>query len=164
MKLTFPPLLTETELQALYQRARSATADSSLQNLLEQRQAGDVASRYRGAGLDYAESRPYQPGDEPRFMHWSVTARTGKPHVKQFREERRPAVFIVLDRRKAMRFGTKVRLKAAQAARVAALIAFAATQQGWAASGVILEAQPHWFPASTDTHAVWEFVHHCAAT
>ena len=164
MKLTFPPLLTETELQALYQRARSATADSSLQNLLEQRQAGDVASRYRGAGLDYAESRPYQPGDEPRFMHWSVTARTGKAHVKQFREERRPAVFIVLDRRTAMRFGTKVRLKAAQAARVAALIAFAATQQGWAASGVILEAQPHWFPASTDTHAAWEFVRQCAAT
>lgn len=164
MKLTFPPLLTETELQALYQRARSATADSSLQNLLEQRQAGDVASRYRGAGLDYAESRPYQPGDEPRFMHWSVTARTGKPHVKQFREERRPAVFIVLDRRSAMRFGTKVRLKAAQAARVAALVAFAATQQGWAVSGVILEAQPHWFPTSTDTHAVWEFVRQCAAT
>ncbi|WP_308873158.1 hypothetical protein [Thiothrix subterranea] len=56
-----PPILTETELQALYQRARSATADASLQNLLEQRQAGDVASRYRGAGLDYAESRPTNP-------------------------------------------------------------------------------------------------------
>lgn len=162
--MAFPPLLPESELQALYQRARSAAADTSLQNLLEQRQAGDVASRYRGAGLDYTESRPYQPGDEPRFIHWSVTARTGKAHVKQFREERRPAVFILLDRRKAMRFGTRVRLKAAQAARVAALVAFAATQQGWAVSGVILEAQPHWFPVSTDAHAVWEFVRLCAAT
>ena len=48
--MIFPPLLTETELQALYQRARSAAADNCLQNLLEQRQASDVASRYRGAG------------------------------------------------------------------------------------------------------------------
>lgn len=161
--MVFPPLLTETELQALYQRAQHAAADSSLQNLLEQRQAGDVASRYRGAGLDYAESRSYQPGDEPRFMHWSVTARTGKPHVKQFREERRPAVFILLDRRSTMRFGTRVRLKAAQAARVAALTAFAAAQNGWAVSGVTLEAQPHWFPATTDTHAIWQFAYQCAA-
>lgn len=163
MKTVFPPLLSETELQALYQRARRAATDLSLQNLLEQRQAGDIASRYRGAGLDYAESRPYQAGDEPRFIHWSVTARTGKAHVKQFREERRPAVFIVLDQRRAMRFGTRVRLKAAQAARVAALVAFAAEQQGWAVSGVIVAAQPHWFPAATDTHAVWEFVRQCAA-
>lgn len=159
----FPPLLSDTDLQALYARAQHAAADASLQNLLEQRQAGDVASRYRGAGLDYAESRPYQAGDEPRFMHWSVTARTGKAHVKQFREERRPAVFIVLDRRSNMRFGTRARLKAAQAARVAALIAFAAAQNGWAVAGVTLETPPRWFPASTDSHAAWEFVRHAAA-
>lgn len=156
------PLLTDAELQALYQRARSAAANPP-PHLLEQRQMGDVASRYRGAGLDYAESRPYQPGDEPRYFDWRVTARTGKPYTKQFREERRPAVFILLDRRSRMRFGTRVRLKAAQAACVAALVAFAALQQGWAVSGVVLETQPHWMPASTDSHAVWEFVRHAAA-
>ncbi|MBU0653577.1 MAG: DUF58 domain-containing protein [Gammaproteobacteria bacterium] len=156
------PLLTDAELQALEQRAHNAAANPP-PHLLEQRQAGEVPSRYRGAGLDYAESRPYQPGDEPRYFDWRVTARTGKPYTKQFREERRPAVFILLDRRSRMRFGTRVRLKAAQAARVAALVAFAALQQGWAVSGMVLETQPHWMPASTDSHAIWEFVRHAAA-
>lgn len=162
MTAVFPPLLTDTDMQALYARARHA-APLPAAHLLEQRQAGDVPSRYRGAGLDYADSRPYQPGDEPRYFDWRVTARTGKPYSKQFREERRPAVFILLDRRSRMRFGTRVRLKAAQAARVAALVAFAALQQGWTVSGVVLETQPYWLPASTDSHAVWEFVRHAAA-
>lgn len=158
-----PPLLTAAELQALEQRARS-TAANPPPHLLEQRQAGDVASRYRGAGLDFAESRPYQPGDDPRYFDWRVTARMGKPYTKQFREERRPAVCILLDRRSQMRFGTRVRLKAAQAARLTALVAFAAMQQGWAVSGVVLETQPYWLPASTDSHAIRAFVHHAAAT
>lgn len=156
------PLLDEAELQNLYQRAHTTTAQYP-QRLLEQQQAGDVASHYRGAGTDYEESRLYQAGDEPRFINWRLTARTGEAHIKQFREERRPSVFILLDHRHAMRFGTRVRLKATQATRLAALVAFAAIQQGWAVSGLRIDNEQHWFPLSTDKQSIWQFVRECAA-
>lgn len=155
-------LLNKAELQALYQRAHASSLPHS-QRLLEQSQLGDVASRYRGSGLDYEESRIYQDGDEPRFINWQLTARSDKTQVKQFREERRPSVFILLDHRATMRFGTQVRLKAAQASRIAALIAFAASQQGWAVSAARLDADDvHWFPLSTDSHDIWMLVEECA--
>jgi len=156
------PLVDNAELQNLYQRAHAASAHHP-PRLLEQQQAGDVASRYRGSGMDYEESRLYQAGDEPRFINWRLTARTGEPHIKKFREERRPSVFIWLDHRQNMRFGTRVRLKAAQTTRLAALIAFAAMQQGWAVSGLRVDEQTHWFPLSTDATSIWQFVRECSA-
>ena len=162
-KKTSQALLNTAELQSLYQCAHAASLPH-FQRLLEQNQLGDVASRYRGSGLDYEESRMYQEGDEPRFINWQLTARSDKTQIKQFREERRPSVFILLDHRATMRFGTQVRLKAAQASRVAALIAFAASQQGWAVSAARLDADNvYWFPLSTDPHDIWKFVEECAA-
>lgn len=156
------PLLNAKELQALYQQAHSAALPHS-QRLLEQQQIGDVASRYRGAGLDYEESREYQAGDEPRFINWQLTARTGTTQLKQFREERRPSVFILLDHRDSMRFGTRVRLKAAQASRITALIAFAAAQQGWTVSAVRLSnEQTQWFTENTHPHDIWKLTEACS--
>ncbi len=163
MKRVNQPLVDDAELQELYQRAHSA-ATHYPPRLLEQQQSGDVASHYRGSGMDYEESRLYQAGDEPRFINWRLTARTGEPHIKQFREERRPSVFIWLDHRQSMRFGTRVRLKAAQTTRLAALIAFAAMQQGWAVSGLRVDEQTHWFPLSTDEASIWQFVRECSAS
>ncbi|KAG1665693.1 hypothetical protein GQR58_019193 [Nymphon striatum] len=161
MKLIDRPLLDEAELQNLYQRAH-APSTVSHQRLLEQHQSGDVASRYRGSGMDYEESRLYQAGDEPRFINWRATARTGQAQIKQFREERRPGVFILVDHRHTMRFGTRVRLKAAQTSRLAALISFASAQQGWTVSGARLNDDIHWFPVSSDLQSIWQFVRECA--
>jgi uncharacterized protein (DUF58 family) len=92
--------------------------------------ASTHASRFRGRGVDYAESRVYQPGDDIRQMDWRVTARSGKPHTKLFEEEREQSILMLVDLNASMRFGTRVRFKSVQAARAAALIAWTAVRNG----------------------------------
>lgn len=120
-------------LIAAHDIANLATQASLLAQLpvreVHDHHAGDWASRWLGRGLDFEESRLYSPGDDIRDMDWRTTARTGRPHLKIYREERQPAVHLVVDRGATMRFGTRKRLKVTQAARVAALLAFAATGQ-----------------------------------
>src|SRR5215472_11552904 len=94
------------------------------------KQAATQLSRLRGRGVDYAESRNYQPGDDIRQMDWRVTARTGRPHTKLFQEERERNVLLVVSHNPSMHFGTRVRFKSVQAARCAALLAWAATMNG----------------------------------
>ncbi|MFZ3324264.1 MAG: DUF58 domain-containing protein, partial [Usitatibacter sp.] len=86
------------------------------------RLAGDYLSRFRGRGMDYQESRNYQPGDDVRSMDWRVTARTGKPHVKLYREERERPVVLFLDLNPGMFFASRGMLKSVAAARAATLI------------------------------------------
>lgn len=92
--------------------------------------AGANASRWRGRGVDFRESRIYQPGDEIRHMDWRVTARSGKPHTKLFEEEREQGLLLVMDCNPSMHFGTRVRFKSVQAARAAALLAWMASAAG----------------------------------
>jgi uncharacterized protein (DUF58 family) len=92
--------------------------------------SGIHGSRFRGRGVDYQESRSYQPGDDIRHMDWRVTARTGRPHTKLFQEERERSVLLILDHNPSMHFGTRVRFKSVQAARAAALLAWATVQGG----------------------------------
>ncbi|UXI68997.1 DUF58 domain-containing protein [Tahibacter amnicola] len=93
-------------------------------------QAGIKSSRFRGRGVDYVESRIYQPGDDIRSMDWRVTARSGRPHTKVFQEERERSVLLVMDHNPSMHFGTRVRFKSVQAARAAALVAWSAVRGG----------------------------------
>jgi len=92
--------------------------------------AGSHSSRFRGRGMDYAESRNYQPGDDIRNMDWRVTARTGHPHTKLYQEERERPVVIMLDLNPSMFFGTRGAFKSVVAARAAALIAWATVASG----------------------------------
>jgi uncharacterized protein (DUF58 family) len=91
---------------------------------------GASSSRWRGRGVDFRESRIYQPGDEIRHMDWRVTARSGKPHTKLFEEEREQGLLLAMDLNPGMRFGTRVRFKNVQAARAAALLAWMASAAG----------------------------------
>ncbi|MEN8176754.1 MAG: DUF58 domain-containing protein [Pseudomonadota bacterium] len=90
--------------------------------------SGLYASVFRGQGMDFEEVREYRHGDEIRNMDWRVTARTGLPHLKVFREERERAVVLAVDVGPHMQFGTRSTFKNVQAARAAALV-------GWAATG-----------------------------
>lgn len=92
--------------------------------------AGQQSSRLFGRGMDYAESRIYQPGDDVRRLDWRLTARSGRLHTKLFQEEREGRLLILLDTHESMRFGTRVRFKSVQAARAAALAAWYVVRAG----------------------------------
>ena len=90
--------------------------------------SGAYRSVFRGRGMDFEEVRAYQPGDDIRRMDWRVTARSNRPHTKLFREERERPVLLCVDSGASMRFGTRVAFKSVQAARLAALLGWAALE------------------------------------
>ena len=92
--------------------------------------SGQQSSRLYGRGMDYAESRVYQAGDDVRRLDWRLTARSGKLHTKLFQEDREGSLLILMDTHASMRFGTRVRFKSVQAARTAACAAWYAARAG----------------------------------
>ncbi len=69
--------------------------------------SGLYASVFRGQGLNFEEVREYREGDDIRNMDWKVTARTNKPHLKVYREERERSVVLCVDHGPHMFFGTR---------------------------------------------------------
>lgn len=105
--------------------------------------AGPQQTRLHGRGMDYAESRAYQPGDDVRRLDWRLTARSGKLHTKLFQEEREGRVLVLVDTHASMRFGTRARFKSVQAARAAALVAWLAVRAGERVGAVAFGGQDH---------------------
>jgi uncharacterized protein (DUF58 family) len=110
------------ELVELRHRARrtSLLPHQPVNSLL----AGRRASKLRGRGLDFEELRAYVAGDDVRAIDWRVTARTGRPYVRSYKEERDRPVLLVVDQRRGMFFGSDLQLKSVAAARFAALVAW----------------------------------------
>ncbi len=104
---------------------------------------GKHLSRLRGRGMDFAEVRNYQAGDEIRHMEWRVTARTGRPHVKLYQEERERPVIILTDFNPSMYFGTRLAFKSVIAARLAAILAWTVVKQGDRVGGLLFSATDH---------------------
>ena len=100
----------------------------STKRLVDQGVAGDYHSAFKGRGVEFAEVRPYEPGDEIRTIDWNVTARMGHPYVKRYVEERDLTVFLVLDVSGSQIFGSRAILKRELAAELTALLAFAAVR------------------------------------
>src|SRR5262249_30539234 len=88
--------------------------------------AGQYQSVFKGRGIEFAEVRLYQPGDDVRTIDWNVTARTGVPHVKRYAEERELTVMLLIDASASTQFGSGRQLKSALAAELGALFAFSA--------------------------------------
>jgi uncharacterized protein (DUF58 family) len=105
--------------------------------------SGGHLSPYKGRGIEFDESRPYQPGDDLRTIDWRVTARTGKPHTKVFREERNRPVIVWLDLRKPMLFATRGAYKAVRAAELAMLVAWSAIANGDRLGGLVFAEGEH---------------------
>lgn len=91
---------------------------------------GQYHSAFRGLGMEFEEVREYQPGDEIRTIDWNVTARTGVPYVKRYREERELTVVTLVDVSPSERFGSGRQEKAELAAEFSAVIAFSAIRNG----------------------------------
>jgi len=92
--------------------------------------AGQYHSVFKGRGMSFDEVRPYQPGDEIRFIDWNVTARAGDVYIKRFVEERELTIMLLVDLSASLSFGTDVELKREVAAMMAGLLAFSAIDNG----------------------------------
>jgi uncharacterized protein (DUF58 family) len=141
---THAPLLNAAQLAELIRRTRSLQTPYLRE--AHHRHAGDLRSAYLGSGLDFEEARLYQPGDDVHDMDWRTTARTNKPHIKIYREEHQPALHMLIDRGPSMRFGTRSRLKATQAARIAAMLSFAAAAGNTCIGGSVWQPDAYILP------------------
>lgn len=90
--------------------------------------AGQYESVFKGRGMQFDEVREYMPGDEIRTIDWNVTARTGRPFIKRFVEEREMTVLFAVDLSASGEFGTVSKLKNELAAEFCAVLAFAAAK------------------------------------
>ena len=90
--------------------------------------SGEYQSVFRGQGMEFAEVREYQPGDDVRNIDWNVTARVGHPYVKKHVEERELSVLLLVDLSGSEQFGTRERFKAERAAELAAVLALSAVR------------------------------------
>ena len=128
--------LLDLRFRAAYTHTRSTAARSGSQ-------AGLRLSKHKGRGIDFAEVRQYQPGDDIRSIDWRVTARKNSPHTKIFREERERPALIFVDQTQPMFFGSVQRLKSVAAAELAGRLAWQITYQGDRVGGLVLDCQGH---------------------
>lgn len=105
--------------------------------------SGMLTSNFRGRGIDFAEVRLYQPGDDIRTIDWRVTARTRKPHTKLFQEEKEKPVLILVDQSQSMFFGSRRAFKSVLAAETAALLAWSVLDRGDRIGGIVFSEKDH---------------------
>jgi len=104
---------------------------------------GEYHSPFKGRGMEFDEVRAYMQGDDVRTLDWRVTARTGKPHTKLFREERERPVLLFVDMRSSMFFATQGAFKVVRAAQAAAMLGWSAVKQGERLGGLLFNEQSH---------------------
>ncbi|WP_127469909.1 DUF58 domain-containing protein [Thiomicrorhabdus aquaedulcis] len=155
------PLLTHADMLALASELAALPALDRVSRKTSQAiRQGEQSSRFMGSGFEYADSRPYQPGDEIRRINWRLMARlggmgirgmggigrTGQAYTKLFQETRQENWLILVDHRATMQFGTRVRTKAQQAVRVAGYFAWQAQQAAIPVVGVHVAQHVSWSP------------------
>jgi len=126
------------ELEQLLQLRHSAKNIHLKENISSQTTIGGRhRSVFRGRGMDFDEVRIYQAGDDIRSIDWRVTARTAKTHTKIFREEKERPVFLIVDQRSSMFFGSKVTYKSVIATALAALLGWSTLRHQDKIGGIV---------------------------
>lgn len=118
--------------------------------------AGEYGSVFKGRGMEFDEVREYMPGDDVRTIDWNVTARTGRPHVKRFVEERELTVIFLVDLSASGAFGSVKKLKNEVAAEFCALLSFSAVKNHDKVGLVVFTDQVEMFipPKKGTTHVL----------
>ena len=106
------------------------------------RLGGDLRSVARGSGLDLAEIREYQPGDDVRHLDWSATARTGVPHVRQTYAERALDVWLLVDVSPSIDWGTARRTKRSHAQELVAAISHVVVRHNNRVGAILFAERP----------------------
>ena len=121
--------------------------------------AGQYESAFRGRGIEFAEVREYQPGDDIRTIDWNVSARFGHPFVKVFHEERELTVILVLDLSGSHLFGTKKKFKRELLAEVAGMLAFLAIRTNDKVGAILFSSQVEkYIPPKKGASHVWRLI------
>lgn len=115
--------------------------------LAQESLAGQYHSVFKGRGMNFEEVREYVPGDEVRAIDWNVTARSGRPFVKKYTEERELTILLVVDLSASGNFGSGVQSKRELAAEVASVLAFSAIRNDDKVGLVLFTDEiEHWIP------------------
>jgi uncharacterized protein (DUF58 family) len=110
--------------------------------------SGDYLSVFKGRGMEFNSVREYADGDDPRDIDRNVSARTGKPFVRQYVEERELTVVVAVDLSASLSFGSTDRLKREAATEIGAALAFAALQNNDKVGlAVFTDGLERWMPA-----------------
>ena len=109
--------------------------------------SGQYRASFRGQGLEFDDFREYQPGDDPRFIDWKVTARTGAPYVRRFHEEREQVLLLAVDTSASMRYASTAAeySKLEYAALIAAVLAYSAARNGDNVGLLLYGCHPHFY-------------------
>ena len=105
---------------------RAAMLRITTKSLASAMQNGAFRSLYRGQGIEFAGVREYLRGDDVRTIDWNVTARSARPFVKMFDEERELQIFLIVDRSVSMQEGSKSKTRLETATEIAALLTLSA--------------------------------------
>lgn len=120
-------MIAATRDDALSEVLREVRAiEVSTRRRVEEMLAGQYRSVFRGRGIDFDQVREYVPGDDVRAIDWNVTARTGRPFVKEHVEERQLTLALLVDVSASGELGSGARAKREVAARLASTLAFSA--------------------------------------
>ena len=90
--------------------------------------AGKYHTAFRGRGMSFAEVREYRPGDDVRDIDWNVTARSHRPHIKVYEEERELTMMLLVDVSPSRMFGSEELTKKNMMTEIAATLAFSASK------------------------------------
>ena len=121
---------------------------------------GQYRSAFRGRGVEFEEVRNYYPGDDIRCIDWKVTARSGAPFVKLFREERELTVMLAVDVSRSTFTGSKAQLRAKSMAQIGALLTLIALRNNDKVGLVTFSDKLETFhPPRKARSAVWRILH-----
>ena len=121
--------------------------------------AGQYESAFKGQGIEFAEVREYQPGDDIRTIDWNVSARFGHPYVKVFHEERELTVMLLLDLSGSHLFGTRSKFKRELLAEIAGMLAFLAIRTNDKVGAILFSSRVEkYIPPQKGAAHVWRLI------